>query len=98
RVGELPVAGLARALERGELLFVEPRLLLAQLPRLLPELDEDADLRAKDVRVDRLEDVVDRAGRVAAEDLQVVLGGGGEKDDRDVLRALALLDQGGRLE
>ena len=48
RVGELPVALLARALERGELLLVEQRGLLLQLLALLPQLDEDADLRAQD--------------------------------------------------
>ena len=41
-----------------------------QLPVLLPQLDEDRDLRAQDRRVDRLEDVVDRAGRVAAVDVR----------------------------
>ena len=87
------VALLARALERGELLLVQLLRLLAQLPVLLPQLDEDGDLRAEDVRVDRLEDVVDRAGRVAAEDVRVLLRERGQEDDRDVLRALALLDQ-----
>ena len=80
RVGELAVARLTRALEREQVLFV-------QTPVLLPQIDEDGDLRAQQVRIDRLEDVVDRADLVPVEHLVVVLGKRGDEDDRDVLGA-----------
>ena len=91
RVGELAVARLARPLEREQLLLV-------QAPVLLPQIDEDGDLGAQQVGVDRLEDVVDRADLVSLEDLLVVLGKRGDEDDRDVLRARALLDHARGLE
>ena len=47
--------------------------LASDLLGLAVEVDEDVDLGLQDERLDRLEDVVDRARRVAAEDLQVVL-------------------------
>ena len=50
------------------------------------------------VRVERLHQVVDGAGVVAAEDVLGVLRDRGQEDDRDVARPLALLDQLGRLE
>ena len=98
RVCELAVPLLARPLERVELLLVQLHRLLLDLAALLPQLDEHRDLRAQDVRVDRLEDVVDRAGRVAAIDVRLVLRERRHEDDRDVPRALALLDQRRELE
>ena len=62
------------------------------------QLDEHGDLGAQHVGAERLEDVVDRACRVATEDVLFVLGDRGDEDDRDVFRALALLDQLRRLE
>ena len=44
------------------------------------------DLRAQDVGVDRLAQVVDRADAVAAQDVVVVEQVGGQEQDRDVLR------------
>ena len=76
----------------------EALLALLQRRVLLVQVDEDRDLRAQHVRVERLEQVVDRADRVAAEDLLALLVDGRQEDDRDVLGALALLDELGGLE
>ncbi len=97
RVGELLVPRRARALELAQLLLVQLLRLRAQPAVLLPQLDEDGDLRPEDVRVDRLEDVVDGSDRVAPEDALVVLRERGHEDDRHMLRARALLDQPRRL-
>ena len=98
RLRERPVARLA--LEHGlrDLALPQLRLLAPQQLALLPELDEHAHLRAQHVRVERLEDVVDGARRVAAEDLLAVAADRGEEEDRDVARALPLLDQARGLE
>ena len=71
RVRELAIPLRARAAKLGELLRRQQVGLLADLPVLLPELDEDRDLRAQDLGLERLEDVVDRADRVAVEDVLV---------------------------
>ena len=62
-------------------------------PGLPEQLDEDPDLRAEDVRVDRLAQVIDGAGAVAAEDVALVGRVRRQEQDRNVLRSLALLDQ-----
>src|SRR4029079_262621 len=93
RVRELAVALLAAATRRGQLRSPQQLRLAPQLLGLLMQVDEDGDLRAQQLGVERLEDVVDRAARVAAEDVLRVLADGGEKDDGDVLRPLALLDE-----
>jgi hypothetical protein len=98
RFGEESVALLALAAKLGELLLLELLRLTPKLLRLLMQLDEDRDLRAQDFRIERLEDVVDGAGGVAAEDLLLVLRDRGDEDDGHVLRPLALLDQRGGLE
>ena len=98
RIRELPVALLALAPERDQGLLAEQLGLQPQLLGLLPQLDEDRDLRAQHLRLERLEEVVDRAGRVAAEDVALFLRDRREEDDRDVARPLALLDQLGGLE
>ena len=90
RLGERAVALLAHARRNGELLLAQALLVLAELLVLLPELDEDGDLRAQHVGVERLEQVVDGADRVAAEDVLLVLRDRGQEDDRDVPGALAL--------
>ena len=86
---ELELANLARA---------QQHLLLRELLLLEIQIDEDADLRAQDVRLERLRQVVHRADRVALEDVLLVLADRREEDDRDVLRALARLDQPRGLE
>jgi hypothetical protein len=77
-----------------------PQALLARLERrvLLVQIDEDRDLRAQDPGVVRLEDVIHGAGGIAAEDVVRLLADGRDEDDRDVLRALPLLDELGGLE
>jgi hypothetical protein len=62
------------------------------------QLDEHGDLRTQHVGVERLEDVVDGAGRVAAEDLFLLLRDRGDEDDRYVACSFALLDQSRSLE
>ena len=57
--------------------------------RLLIQLDEDRDLRVEHLRDERLEQVVDRADRVAAEDVRVAAVVRGQEDDRRLPRALA---------
>jgi hypothetical protein len=63
-----------------------------------PQVDEDRDLGAQELRVVGLEEVVDGARGVAAEDVLALLGDRRDEDDRDVARALALLDVLGGLE
>ena len=93
RVGERAVAHLALALDRGELLLGEERVSPPDLDRLLPELDEDGDLRPQHQRVERLHQVVDGARAVAAEDVLGVLRDRRQEEDRHVPRPLPLLDQ-----
>ena len=84
-----------------EVLDEQPALLGALATDLLGlaiEVDEDVDLRLQDQRLDRLEDVVDGAGRVAAKDVQVVLVVGGQEQDRDARRARPRPDHGRELE
>src|SRR5205807_6542149 len=70
----------------------------AQLLVLLVQLDEYRHLRAEDLGVEGLEDVVDRPGGVPAENLLLVLGDRGDEDDRYVPGAFAPLDQRRRAE
>src|SRR6266508_437446 len=98
RLGEKAIPLLALASQLGELLLLEQLGLAAKLRVLLVQLDEDGDLGAQDLRAERLEDVVDRAGRIAPEDLLLVLRDGRDEDDRNVLRPFALLDQRSGLE
>jgi hypothetical protein len=98
RLGQEPVALLALASHLRELLFLEQYRLLPELLVLLVQLDEDRDLGQEDLRIERLEDVVDSARRVAAKDLLLVLRDRRYEDDRHVTRALALLDQRRGLE
>ena len=88
--------GLELLLPDAQVLFLQRALELRLAPHLLVlevQLDEHRDLRAQDHRVDRLEDVVDRAHRIGARDVLVVLVDRADEDDRDVARALATADQ-----
>ena len=67
-------------------------------PRLAEQLDEDADLGAQDVGVDRLAQVVDGADAVALQHLVLVGAVRGEEEYRDVLGSLARLDEPGQLD
>src|SRR5207247_11268864 len=92
RLREKAVALLALAAEVRELLLLQLLCLLPELFGLLVQLDEHRDLGAQHFWAERLEDIVDRACRVAAEDVLLLLGDRRDEDDRDVLRAFALLD------
>jgi hypothetical protein len=79
-------------------LLLEKNRLAGDLPGLLEQLDEDRDLGAQDDGIEGLDDVVDGAGLVAAED---VLGRGreaGQEDDRDRPVLLLPADRRRRLE
>src|SRR4051794_31842973 len=56
--------------------------LLLDLLRLTVKIDENLNLRFQNEGMDRLEDVVDRTGRVPAENVDVVLVVSREKQDR----------------
>src|SRR5207253_2834243 len=64
--------------------------LLFDLLRLLEYLDKHGDLGAENFRDNRLEEVIDRAKRIAFEHLHVVGLKGCEKNDRRMLAALTL--------
>src|SRR5712691_2259722 len=53
------------------------------------QLDEDVDLRAQDVGVERLEDVIDGTELVSAKDVGLAARLSRQKDDRSVARLLA---------
>ena len=80
----------------AQVLFLQHALQLRLAPHFLVlevQIDQHRDLRAQDHGVDRLEDVIDRAHRVGARDVLVVLVDGADEDDRDAPRALATSDQ-----
>jgi len=62
------------------------------------QVDEDRDLGLEHPGIERLGQVVDRSGRVAAERLLRRPDRGGQEDDRHVTRLGVLLDPRGRLE
>ena len=80
----------------AQVLHEEPALLLAlaaDLLRLAVEVDEHLDLRLEDQRLDRLEHIVDRPRRIAAEDVQIVLVVGSQEDDRNARRSRPAADE-----
>ena len=92
---------LGRRIQNQLVLTAEPReLLRLTLDRFaLPEqLDEDVHFRAKDVGIERLEDVVDGAELVTAIDVRFAAAQRGEEDDRRFARAFALAHERGGLE
>ena len=72
--------------------LVQSLFLLGEATPLEIQLDEHVDLRPQDLRLERFEDVVDRADGVSLEDVLLVLADRREEDDRDELRSLARLD------
>ena len=97
-IGEDAEAQLSPLLHLQQVARPQHRLLLAEQLVLAPEIHEDRHLGAQDLRVERLEQIVDRAFLVTAEDVRRVLVYGGEEDDGDVPVAPALLDQLGGLD
>ena len=75
---------------------VEQRLFLPRLAldllRLLEQVDEHRDLRAQNDRLDRLEDIVDGAHRIAAHQMLGFLVHRRQEDDRNALGLLAAAD------
>ena len=71
---------------------------VGQATRALMEGEEDPHLAHEHVSVDRLEDDVDRAAVVAAEEAFVRLGHRGEKEDRDLARPRIFASEPGDLE
>ena len=69
-----------------------------QRARLLVQLGEDRDLRAKHVGTDRFAQVVDAAHAVGFEHLLLLRDVGREEENRHIPRAVPLLDQGGQLD
>jgi hypothetical protein len=69
-----------------------------EFPPLGVKLDEDRHLVADDLRIDRLQQVIDRARLIPAELAAFVGGHGGEEDDRHPARALCAAHQLGQLE
>ena len=76
----------------GQLCVAARRPAAASSLRLLVQLDEDAHLGPQHPGVERLRQVVDGAGGVAAEGLVRLAVDRGQEDDRDVPRPLAALD------
>lgn len=74
--------------------FVQAR----QLAGFAKQIDKDTDLGLEDQRVDRLAQVVHRAGAVAFEDVFVIPQISGQENDRQMLVLFALLDQLRQLE
>src|SRR4029453_7267541 len=70
---------------------------LGVLP-LTTELDEDRDLLADDLRIERLDQIVGAARGVGPVNLFRVLSEGGDEDDGDVAAALQRLEMGGHLQ
>jgi len=90
--------GTMAQLELAPLALAQQLVLQLDLLLLAIEIDEDADLRAQDIGLERLEHVVHRADRVALEDVRLLLADRGQEDDRDVARPLTGLDQARRVE
>ena len=76
----------------------EALLALTQGDARAVEIDEDRHLRAQDLGVERLDDVVHRAHGIAAEHVVGLLVDGREEDDRHMAGALPPLDELRRLE
>ena len=95
----LALLGAAQLLLGPETLGVRPQICIEQrllLPRLALDLlglgeqiDEHRDLGAQNDRVDRLEDIIDRAHRIAAQQMLGFLVHRRQEDDRDALGLLA---------
>ena len=96
----LALLGAAQGLLGQQHFLMDARILVAQPPLLhhlaldlaglVVKVDEHRDLRAQDQRLDRLEHVIDRAHRIAAAQMRVLLVDRRQEDDRDALRLLAL--------
>ena len=90
--------------ERGLLMpdafipVAEQRRLMLDFLVLEIKLGEKPHFRFEDFRLERLGHVIDRAERIAFEDVLLVAARGGNENDRRVLRAFAFADQLGEFE
>ena len=71
---------------------------IGERPRLAERFNEHADLRPQDLAVDGFAEIVHPADAVPTQDVLFVHRVGGEKQNRDILRPPALLDQRRQLE
>lgn len=71
---------------------------MGELDLLTVQLEEDVGLALERMRLDRLEQEVDRAGLVPLEDTLGIPRAGGQEDDRDVLGPLRSAHELGQLE
>jgi hypothetical protein len=101
------ILGLARQLGRlarrqllgGEAIFLaQPRRLLLEQLAALIQLDEERDLGAQEVGIERLGDVVDRAQIVTARHELALVVKSGDEDDRQRLVARMATNHGDGLE
>ena len=93
RVGERTVSLFALSPRRRELALARELRLPSELQVLTVQIDEHRDLRPQHIRIEGLEQVVDRACRVAAKDVFLLLRDRRQEDDRNRARLCALLDQ-----
>jgi hypothetical protein len=93
-VEDQPDALVARA-QRG---LVAGLVMAGEFGGLAEQVDEDRHLGAQHHRVERLGHVVDRAERIGLLDREVGAVGGGQEDDRQLLRTGMAPHQRGRLE
>ena len=92
-------SGVRCSLGHGRVLLRNVRAVEASdLVALAAQLDEDRDLLADDLRVERLDQIVGAAGGVGPMDLLGVVAERGDEDDRDVPAALEHLHVRGDLE
>ncbi len=97
-VEEVAVALLAGPQERVALVLAQQLRLRLELLFLQIEIDEHLRLRAEDVGIEGLHQVVDRPLGVAAKDVGGVAPHRRDEDDRNVAAARPLLDQAGGLK
>ena len=69
-----------------------------QGPRFAEKLHEPGNLRPQDVRVHGFCEVIDCTGTITTEHIPIVEHMSGQEENRDVLRALPLLDQARQLD
>ena len=97
-VQEVTVALLAGPQQRVALVLAQQLRLRLELFLLEIEIDEHLRLRAENVRIEGLHQIVDRPLGVAAKDVGGVASHRRDEDDRNVAAARPLLDQAGGLK
>src|ERR1041385_368187 len=80
------------------ILFLEQLGLPANLPIFSEQIDEYVDLRTQDIGLDRFDDVINCAQRIATAQMPHTGTVGSQENDRRLARSLAAANQLGRLE